>query len=162
MQLNLLIALDELGKTAGALYVATSTEKLCAICGTWYGRNTENIFPCSNKVLDYLWRNDLGLTQCELVRLADNAVGNCRCLHIRIVGVGVVTIMATYQLINNIERADVVPSVWCLGKLGKHIRNIYLGKLLVEINFHFMLGICKFGIYSIVFARVDIAENSLL
>lgn len=70
--------------------------------------------------------------------------------------------MATYQLINNIERADVVPSVWCLCKLGKHIRNIYLCELLVEINLHFMLSISKRGIHSIVIARVDITENGLL
>ena len=49
--------------------------------------------------------------------------------------------MTTYQLIDNIERADIIPSVWCLCKLSKHIRNIYLGKLLVEINLYFMLCI---------------------
>ena len=70
--------------------------------------------------------------------------------------------MATYQLIDNIERADIIPSVWCLCKLSKHIRNIYLGKLLVEINLHFMLCIGKHGIHSIVVTGVDITENCLL
>ena len=70
--------------------------------------------------------------------------------------------MATYQLINNIERADVVPSVWCLGKLGKHIRNVYLSKLFVEVNLHFMLSIRKHGIHSFVIARINIPENCLL
>ena len=70
--------------------------------------------------------------------------------------------MATYQLIDNIERADVIPSVWCLCKFGKHIRNIYLSKLLVEINLHFVLSISKHGIHSIVVSRVDITENCLL
>ena len=43
------------------------TKELGAVCRAWCGRNTKDLFPCSNEVLNYLRRDDLGQTKRKLV-----------------------------------------------------------------------------------------------
>ena len=84
---DVLIALNHSGKAALALHVTTHAEELGAVsCGRG-GRETEDVFPCSDELLDDLRRYDLGLAKRELVVFADNAVCHDAGLHVRVVGV---------------------------------------------------------------------------
>ena len=74
--LNVLIALYHAGKTALALHVTTHAEELGAVGSGRGGRETEDVFPCSDELLNDLRRDDLGLAKRELIVLADNTVGN--------------------------------------------------------------------------------------
>ena len=85
--LDVLIALNHSGKTALALHITAHSEELCAVgCGR-DGRKTKDVFPCGNKLLNDLRRDDLSLAKRELVVLADDAVRHKAGLHVRVVGV---------------------------------------------------------------------------
>ena len=162
LMFDVLIALNHSGKAALALHVTTHAEELGAVGGGWGGRETEDVFPCSDELLDDLRRDDLGLAKREFIVLADDAVGHYAGLHIGIVGVGVVAVVATHQFVDDVEGADVVPTIGSLGELGKHIGHIHLHKLLVEINLHLVLGISEDGVHALIFSRLDVAKNGFL
>ena len=69
--------------------------------------------------------------------------------------------MTAYQFVDDIQRADVVPTVGSLGELGKHIGDIHLLILLVEIDLHLVLCVGKLSVKTLVLTRVDVTEDSL-
>ena len=70
--------------------------------------------------------------------------------------------MATYQFIDDIKGADVVPTVGSLGELGKHIGHVYFHELLVEINLHLVLSIGEDSIHAFILSRLDVAKDGFL
>ena len=145
-----------------ALLLTAQTEELGAVSRGESLCYTEDVLPCSRELIDQFWRDSLCLTKRELIGFLHQAAGHEVGLYIGVVGIAVVTVMATHQLIDDVERTDGIPSVGSLAELAGHIGHVDLGKLFVQIDVHLMLCRSQFCIHAVVVARIDRTKDSLL